>query len=71
MPKPVLTVFSPDLLDADRRAFVRFIEHLAEADPDHTVVMVQVENEVGLLRDSRDRSTPWPRRPGADRCPRR
>ena len=56
MPKPVLTVFSPDLLDADRRAFVRFMEHLAEADPEHTVVMVQVENEVGLLRDSRDRS---------------
>jgi hypothetical protein len=56
MPKPVLTVFSPDLLHADRRAFVRFMEHLATADPDHTVVMVQVENEVGLLRDSRDRS---------------
>ena len=56
MPKPVLTVFSPNLLDADRRAFVRFLEHLADVDPDHTVVMVQVENEVGLLRDSRDRS---------------
>lgn len=56
MQKPVLTVFSPDLLDADRRAFVRFVGHLAEVDPDHTVVMVQVENEVGLLRDSRDRS---------------
>ena len=34
----------------------RFMEHLADVDPDHTVVMVQVENEVGLLRDSRDRS---------------
>ncbi len=56
MPKPVLTVFSPNLLDADRRAFVRFLEHLAGVDPDHVVVMVQVENEVGLLRDSRDRS---------------
>jgi hypothetical protein len=60
MSKPVLSVFSPDLLEADRRAFVRFLEHLATADPDHTVVMVQVENEVGLLRDSRDRS------PGAE-----
>jgi hypothetical protein len=56
MPKPVLTVFAPNLLDADRRAFVRFMEHVADVDPDHTVVMVQVENEVGLLRDSRDRS---------------
>ena len=56
MPKPVLTVFSPDLLEADRRAFVRFMEHLAEVDLDHVVAMVQVENEVGILRDSRDRS---------------
>jgi hypothetical protein len=56
MPKPVLSVFGPELLDADRRAFVRFVEHLAAADPDHVVVMVQVENEVGLLRGSRDRS---------------
>jgi hypothetical protein len=56
MPKPVLTAFSADLLDADRRAFVRLLEHLAQADPEHVVVMVQVENEVGLLRDSRDRS---------------
>jgi hypothetical protein len=56
MPKPVLTVFSAALREADQRAFVRFVEHLAAADPDRTVVMVQVENEVGLLRDSRDRS---------------
>lgn len=56
MPKPVLTVFAPELLAAGRRAFVRFMEHLAEADPEHVVAMVQVENEVGILRDSRDRS---------------
>src|SRR6185312_14112220 len=56
MPKPVLSVFGTELLEADRRAFVRFLQHLAAADPDHVVVMVQVENEVGLLGDSRDRS---------------
>lgn len=56
MPKPVLSVFGPDLLDADRRAFTRFITHLAATDPEHVVVMVQVENEVGVLGDSRDRS---------------
>ena len=56
MPKPVLSVLNPELLDADRRAFVRFMEHLAGADPEHVVVMVQVENEMGILRDSRDRS---------------
>jgi beta-galactosidase GanA len=56
MPKPVLSVFSPNLLAADRAAFVALMEHLASADPDHVVVMVQVENEIGLLGDSRDRS---------------
>ena len=56
MPKPVLSVFSPELLQADRRAFVALVDHLVTADPDHRVVMVQVENETGILRDSRDRS---------------
>src|SRR3954466_4058617 len=56
MPKPVLSVFGEALLEADRHAFVQFLNHLATVDPDHVVVMVQVENEVGLLRDSRDRS---------------
>jgi hypothetical protein len=56
MPKPVLSVFGPELLDADRRAFVRFVEHLGTVDPDHVTLMVQVENEVGVLGDSRDRS---------------
>ena len=57
MPKPVLSVFGPELLEADRRAFVEFMRHLATADPEHVVVMVQVENEVGVLKDSRDRSS--------------
>jgi hypothetical protein len=56
MPKPVLSVFGPELLAADRRAYVEFLRHLAEVDRGHRVVMVQVENEVGLLGDSRDRS---------------
>jgi len=33
------------------------MRHIREVDSDrHTVVMMQVENEVGVLRDSRDRS---------------
>ena len=33
------------------------MRHLREADADkHTVIMIQVENEVGVLGDSRDRS---------------
>ncbi|OYU35785.1 MAG: glycoside hydrolase [Novosphingobium sp. PASSN1] len=56
MPKPVLSVFSPELLDADRTAFAALMKHLAAVDTDHRVIMVQVNNETGMLRDSRDRS---------------
>ena len=56
MPKPVLSVFSPQLLASDKAAFTALMRHLAVADPGYVVVMVQVENEIGLLRDSRDRS---------------
>ena len=56
IPKPVLSVFSPRLVDADRTAFVALMKHLAAVDTDHRVIMVQVNNETGLLRDSRDRS---------------
>ncbi|KAL4942373.1 hypothetical protein BDV06DRAFT_235463 [Aspergillus oleicola] len=42
---------------ADARAFGRLMEHIREIDEEHsTVVMVQVQNETGLLGDSRDRS---------------
>jgi beta-galactosidase GanA len=56
MPRPVLSVFSDALREADCRAFTAFVGHLASVDTDHTVVMVQVENEVGVLGDHRDRS---------------
>ena len=54
--RPVLSVFSPELREADATAFEALIRHLVDADPDGTVVMVQVENESGLLSDSRDRN---------------
>jgi len=42
--------------DADARAFRALMRHIKEIDgARHTVVMMQVENEVGVLRDSRDR----------------
>ncbi|MFJ6535166.1 DUF5597 domain-containing protein [Paenarthrobacter sp. NPDC091711] len=56
MPRPTLTVFSNDLFEADRTAYCRLMAHLAETDTQHTVIMVQVENEVGLLGAGRDRS---------------
>jgi hypothetical protein len=53
--KPVLSVFGSELRDADAAAFETLMRHLAVADVADTVAMVQVENESGLLGDSRDR----------------
>ncbi len=50
-----LTPFGDETLAADRKAFVALMAHLRKIDGDrHTVLMVQVENEVGtygLVRD--------------------
>ncbi len=42
---------------ADSRAFAALMRHIKEVDSnDHTVLMMQLENEVGVLGDSRDHS---------------
>lgn len=41
---------------ADARAFAALMRHLAQVDPQHTVVMMQVENESGSWGLDRDRS---------------
>ncbi|HYB60067.1 MAG TPA: DUF5597 domain-containing protein [Methylomirabilota bacterium] len=52
-----LSPFSATNRDADARAFASLMQHIREIDGDaHTVIMVQVENEVGVIPDSRDRS---------------
>jgi beta-galactosidase GanA len=52
-----LSPFSDPNRNADARAFAALMRHLKETDSDaHTVLMVQVENEVGVIPDSRDRS---------------
>lgn len=56
--KPVLSVFSQELAAADARAFTALVEHLAAVDDAGTVIMIQVENEIGLLGSSRDHSAP-------------
>lgn len=58
MPRPTLSVFSSELRDADRAAYTAFVRHLAAVDIDHTVILLQVENEVGLLGSGRDYSAP-------------
>ena len=43
--------------DADARAFAALLRHIKAVDGQrHTVIMLQVENEVGMHGDSRDRS---------------
>jgi hypothetical protein len=43
-------------LEADKKAFAAFMRHLKEADPQRTVIMVQVENEPGTWGSVRDYS---------------
>jgi hypothetical protein len=53
----ILTPFSDENLKADARAFSALLKHLKEADSDYrTVIMIQVENEVGILGSPRDYS---------------
>ena len=56
LPANALSPFCREAAECDARAFTAVMHRIAETDPDGTVIMVQVENEVGLLGDSRDRS---------------
>lgn len=52
-----LTPFATEAAEADARAFAALMAHIRDIDSaEGTIVMVQVENEVGILGDSRDRS---------------
>lgn len=52
----ILTPFATANRDTDARAFATLMRHLRETDgTQHTVVLVQVENEIGMIPDARDR----------------
>ncbi len=51
-----LSPLGEETLKADENAFRMLMRHIKETDPQHTVIMMQVENEAGSLGDSRDRS---------------
>lgn len=56
-PLEILSTFSQNNLELDKRAFKHFMNHLAEVDKtQQTVIMVQVENEIGMIEDARDYS---------------
>ena len=57
IPVEILSPLGKESMEADARAFAAVMRRIRQVDGDaHTVVMMQVENEVGVLGDSRDRS---------------
>jgi len=51
-----LSTLSANNWEGDARAFAALMRHVREVDRSHRVIMVQVENEIGINHDSRDRS---------------
>lgn len=51
----ILSPFNKNNLNADRNAFTALMRHIESIDKDHhTVIMVQPENEIGMLPSARD-----------------
>lgn len=51
----ILSVFGKETLEADKKAFARLMKFVREKDAkDKTVIMVQVENEIGMLPTARE-----------------
>ncbi len=51
----IFSVFGKETLEADKKAFAALMKHIKEADAEeHTVIMVQVENEIGMLTTARE-----------------
>jgi beta-galactosidase GanA len=54
----ILSALSSANCDADARAFSALMRHIRKVDGEaHTVIMVQVENEVGMILEARDHSS--------------
>lgn len=52
----ILSPFHTMNRDTDARAFAALMRHLKTNDPEHTVILVQVENEIGMIPEARDHS---------------
>jgi len=51
----ILTPFSENNLKADLKAFQALMKHIKEIDEkEHTIIMIQPENEIGMLPTARD-----------------
>ena len=47
----IISPFCKEAQIADARAFVQFMKRIKETDKEHTVIMIQAENEVGAFQD--------------------
>lgn len=56
-PLEIASAFSDNILQADKNAFSKLMKFISEADSSrNTVIMMQIENEIGMLEDARDYS---------------
>lgn len=56
-PLEIASAFSENVYQADNRAFTQWLEHIASIDKEEgTVIMIQIQNEIGMLEDARDYS---------------
>lgn len=56
-PMEIASMFSENVFNADSKAFRKWLSHIYENDKSHnTVLMIQIENEIGMLEDARDYS---------------
>ncbi len=56
--KPIETIspLSTEAMKADATAFAALMRHVKEVDDEQTVIMIQVQNEVGVIGSTRDHS---------------
>lgn len=56
-PLEIASAFSEAVYEADHHAFSQWMQHIATVDKEEgTVIMIQIENEIGMLEDTRDYS---------------
>lgn len=56
-PLEIASAFSENVYQADSRAFSQWMKHIATVDKEEgTVIMIQIQNEIGMLEDARDYS---------------
>ena len=57
IPMEEASSLSTNVLEADKRVFYQIMRHIREVDEnEQTIIMVQVENEIGMIKEPRDYS---------------